>query len=176
MLPYIFPEIYEHILNQLPVREGFELDDSTRTLAQCAASNSTLRAIACLTHIWKPHYQARWKHSSRTTKLEHVARMLVLFHGDYRRMYIDRRQRDKRALDALDRIVRNRNERHELSLVLIDELGTDILDVLKAHKASIPKNFKSTTIPSEDWFARNHWIDEVRRGIILTSSHCLNLG
>lgn len=96
---------------------------------------------------------------------------MVLFQGDYRRMYVDRRRRDKRALDALDRIVRNRNERHELSLVLIDELGTDILDVLKTQKASIPKDFKLTTAPSEDWFARNHWIDEVRNIIIIIGSH-----
>lgn len=157
MLPYIFPEIYEHILSQLPVREGFELDDSTRTLAQCAASNSTLRAIACLSHLWKPHYQARWTHS-RTPG--HVTR--ILYRGDYRRMYIDRRQRDERALKALDRIVQNRSERHELSLVLIDELGTDVWDVLKAHKVPTPKDFKTTTAPSGDWFARNHWIDEVR--------------
>jgi len=157
MLPYIFPEIYEHILTQLPVRQGFELDDSTRTLAQCAASNSTLRAIACLPHIWKPHYQARWKHSRLP---EHDTR--VSYRGDYRRMYMDRRQRDKRALDALGRIVQNRHERYELSLVLIDELGTDIWDVLKAHKVSVPKNFRAPTAPNEDWFARNHWIEEVR--------------
>jgi len=67
----------------------------------------------------------------------------------------------KTALDALGRIVQNKNERYDLSLVLIDELGTDIWDVLKAHKVSVPNNFRAPTAPNEDWFARNHWIDEV---------------
>ncbi|KAF8310979.1 hypothetical protein DL93DRAFT_2169364 [Clavulina sp. PMI_390] len=62
MLPYIYPEIYEHILRQLPVHEGFGDDSSARALAQCAAASSTLRSIACLSHIWRPHYEARWKH------------------------------------------------------------------------------------------------------------------
>lgn len=158
MLPYLFPEIYEHILTQLPVYEGCGtgLDTSTRALAQFSAANSTLRGIACLSHIWKPHYQARWSHSRSKERVS-----LALYGGDYRLMYIDRRRRDKRALEALERVVENRSERHALSLELVDELGADVWDVLEANREDLPARFTPSAAPSEDWFARRHWINEV---------------
>lgn len=186
MLPYIYPEIYEYILRQLPIQEGFELEDSARALARCAAASSTLRGIACLSHIWRPHFEARWKHHSSSPSLAQIAstssvatdepphssspstyrqgRRTSRAGIDYRRLYIERREKDRRALDALNRIISDKTERYDLSLEIVDELGMDAWDVLRAQKQTlaVPRSFEPDMAPSEDWFARSHWIDEVR--------------
>ncbi len=156
MPQYLFPEIYEHILEQLPVRHGTSQDDSARTLVRCGSTNSMLRAIACLSHIWKPHYLARWTRSKGHAELQ------AQFGGDHRLMYSERRRRDKRAVRALNRVIQHRCERHALAVELIQEFNYDVWDVLSAQVIPIPgKSFAGRDAPLEDWFARNFWVDEV---------------
>ncbi|KAF8310618.1 Transglutaminase-like superfamily-domain-containing protein [Cantharellus anzutake] len=158
MPSYLFPEIYEHILEQLPVRDGVLLDDSARTLLQCSRTNSMLRAIACLSHIWKSHYLARWTRSKDHAALE------ARFGGDYRLMYFERRWRDRRAVKALSRVIQHRCGRHELAMELIEELNYDAWDVLSAQ--IVPNSgasFAGIDAPTEDWFARNFWAGEILR-------------
>ena len=159
MIPRLFPEIYEYILEQLPVQFGVLHDDSTRTLAQCSHTSRILRDVATLSHIWRPHYLARWTRS----KVPGSIHLSFIFDGNYRLMYIERRLRDKQALCCLDRIIRHRKDRHALAPELIEELHYDVWDILKAQKVDpVPESFSGSYYPSDDWLARNYWVEEVR--------------
>jgi hypothetical protein len=159
MIPYLFPEIYECILEQLPVQSGVLDDESARTLAHCAHTCRALRSIAILSHIWRPHYLARWSRSKSPGSIL----LSVACNGNYRLMYVERWLRDQRALESLDHIIKHRKDIHTLSVELVEELNYDVWDILKAQKVDpLPASFSSSRYPSEDWFARNHWAEEVR--------------
>jgi hypothetical protein len=163
VVPCLFPEIYELILSHLPVVTGCSgsvVSDmvSVRTLVACSrtSKSASLRAVSLLSYIWRPHYLARWAHSELPLQL------YAAIDHDYRHLYVDRIRKDRRAVELLEKIMKSRKEWHECSMVLVNELGYDVWDVLAAMKLPIPTNFSRVRTPTKDWYAKNNWIDEVR--------------
>ncbi|KAG2156620.1 YccV-like-domain-containing protein [Suillus bovinus] len=98
-------DLYVQILEQLT--PSTDSDESIIVLISCLKTTTTLRAAACVSRLWEPHYRARYtvcvpaKEQSRKESTG----------GDWRLMYLERRRIDLEVLDILLEIVMERGDR-----------------------------------------------------------------
>jgi F-box protein 21 len=124
MLPF---DLLVSTLNQLPVSRHDE--SSVQTLVSCLAVSSHFRAVASLSHLWEPHYRARYRHCIADKERQRFE----LHKGNYYLMYRERRELDNRAIDILNSVIFSRTERQSKACALPD-LSYDVWDALEAEK------------------------------------------
>lgn len=137
--PPQFPlDIYVHILSQVPPSRSPHDDSGARTLANSLQANTVLREAASIASIWEPHYRLRYLHSIKDGEI----RRKESNSGDWRLMYAERRRLDSRALELLEKIVRQRIDRYKYATTLT-EMSFDVWDVLELEsRCPVPGPFR----------------------------------
>jgi len=91
--PWLPTELYIHILSYLPPGKD-RADLSVKTLCSCLSANSHLRNAALFPDLWEPHYRVRYTECVE----EREERRREETKGDWRLMYVARRELDRKAL------------------------------------------------------------------------------
>ncbi|KAH9937278.1 uncharacterized protein B0H18DRAFT_969901, partial [Fomitopsis serialis] len=130
--PWLPTELYAYVLRFLPPDDD-AADTSVKALVHCLGANSQLRAAAKQSSIWKPHYRARYTECVEEREAERRAKAK----GDYRRMYIARRELDRRALEAVDEIRLQLSGRHAKAAAFVKEFSFDVWNALE-REARLP--------------------------------------
>jgi len=130
--PWLPTELYAYVLRFLPP-DNDSADTSVKALVHCLGANSQLRAAAKQSSIWTPHYRARYTECVEENEAERRKEAK----GDYRRMYIARRQLDRRALEAVDEIRLQLSGRHVKAAAFVKEFSFDAWNALE-REARLP--------------------------------------
>ncbi|CAL1695039.1 unnamed protein product [Somion occarium] len=132
-----FPvEIYSEILKHIPTTD----DSGVKLLLAFLQSNSRLRAAALAPEVWEPHYHARYVHSVE----ERERQRRDAAGNNWRQLYIQRRTLDRKALQSLDEIRKDRRDRHN-KVATITDFSFDIWDAIRQEsRIPIPLCFRGS--------------------------------
>ncbi|KAK0198869.1 hypothetical protein F5146DRAFT_1021313 [Armillaria mellea] len=119
-------DVLIHILSQLPPSPKGRCDDPIYAFVGFLEASTLLREAAMVSLLWEPHYRARYTHCDEQAE----ARRLSVTNGDWRLLYVARRQLDGVVLRHLDEIVRQRSGQLEHARSIF-ELSFDIWDVMQ---------------------------------------------
>lgn len=141
-LPY---DIYLQILEQLI--PSTDSDESILVLISCLKASASLRTAASVSRLWEPHYRVRYticdpaKEQSRRQSTG----------GDWRLMYLERRQIDLKTLDILFKIVTERGSgRLERAREVNTMFSFDAWNVLEiAANYPLPETFCESGAPGK---------------------------
>lgn len=144
-------EICIKILNELPCSEA-----GVHALARCGMTgNSTLRDASMDPSLWRVHYKRRYIHAECERECERRNRLA----GDWRRIYQERRQLDREALENL-RIIEASSPKTRIEHARrIASLGLDVWDALS----------EESRRPLPPLFQRDEDIEKVKEGSPLTN-------
>ncbi|KZT02433.1 uncharacterized protein LAESUDRAFT_738725 [Laetiporus sulphureus 93-53] len=130
--PWLPTEVYAHILSFLPAAKDLA-DESVKTLVACLSANSALRDAALHPGLWEPHYRTRYTECVE----EHEAKRRVAVGDNWQKLYVMRREIDRRALALVDEIRLQLQGRHVKAREFVRKYSFDAWDALEV-EAELP--------------------------------------
>ncbi|KAF8504263.1 hypothetical protein JB92DRAFT_2967785 [Gautieria morchelliformis] len=157
-IPQLPNEAIEAILLCLPPLP--HSNESARTICNVGLANSRFLAVSRSPHIWQPHYAARWRRSDAAREQSRKSST----HEDWRAMYYARIELDRKALDLLDAIVSQTDNRTLLAVQLANDCGYDVWETISKETTRVRRReysrFDVQKIPIEG-LTRQYWAREI---------------
>ncbi|KAF8591914.1 hypothetical protein K439DRAFT_613944 [Ramaria rubella] len=159
-IPQLPNEVIEEILVRLPPLTHSK--ESVRTLCRVGLANSRFLAVSRLSHIWEPHFAARWMRADIARQETRVSTA----QGDWWYLYSTRSRIDRKALDLLHAIIiAQPDTRRPLAVELAHDLGYDAWDAISEATTHVQcqevvELSETFSIPTQG-LTRQYWAREV---------------